>query len=328
MHQQEAAPRSFLYSTKISSIAFTMLLSLSFSACSSEQKVSGDPTKGTLGTQPDGSENNKSNNNATAEVSKESKAPDKLQDSETQKPAVKLTDSEIIGKMVWAPLLTNVESGKLFTGFGGGANFQFTMALAVVANATIPEEIAKTLAEPDFARIFTSTEFKQKAYALRAKLSVTSDPTYFRSEELPADQIDPEDPMTPLRVYFVTTLRAGTSNIDVTLDGKKLTLPVTIAAYTAQQLNDGRARYTAAVAGATPSPSCQSCHGVQGGANHSPTFLAQFADASILATIETGKNPEDGFMTKIAHNMTFATPAQRAGIVAYLRSLPPMPNSN
>jgi mono/diheme cytochrome c family protein len=236
----------------------------------------------------------------------------------------KLSDSEIIAKMSWEAVFLNVDTGKLFTGFSPSTAFVFTSALIVVADGLIPEEIKKTLVEADFNRIYATTEFRKKAFDQKSKLSLTVDPTFFGVSELPAADVS-DDPLNPMRVFFITTLKAGTTSVELTLEGKKKSLATTVSAYTAQQLNDGRARYTTAVAGATPSPSCQSCHGVAGGANHSPTYLARFGDAAVLSTIETGLNPEDGYKTSVAHKMTFATPAQRAGITAYLRSLAPAP---
>ncbi|MCX6130404.1 MAG: cytochrome c, partial [Proteobacteria bacterium] len=244
------------------------------------------------------------------------------QDEMKKPPATSLalTDSEIIAKMNWLPIFDNNRINKFNTGFGGGATF--TLAAVVYVDGFIPEEIEKTLKDEDLNRIYTSAEFVDKRYQARAKLSISSDPAFFKMEELPDTELDPK---AAIRVYFLTSLKAGTTMIEASYEGKKLAAATTIATYTTAQITDGKARYTTAVAGATPSPSCLSCHGAQGGANHSPTWMAQFSDAALLSTIETGVNSDVNYKTKVAHKMTFAAPAQRDGIVAYLRSLPPAP---
>ncbi len=296
-------------------------ISLALVSCSGAEKASGGIEAGNTapvksGTQ-DGKEKSDSEPQAAADGGKEGQ--------KTQKPVVAtLSDAEIVAKMEMVPFILNNRTGKLFTGFSPGPNFVFTSVVVVAADGIIPKDIQATISPPDSDRIYSSIDFQKKAAALKSKLTLTVDPAFFSVEELPAAEVS-SNPNEPVRVFFITSLKAGASNIDLSLEGKKISLAATIAPYTVQQLTDGSARYTTAVAGATPSPSCQSCHGAQGGANHSPTYLSQFGDAAILSTIETGKNSEDGYMTQIAHKMTFATPAQRAGIVAFLRSLPPSP---
>jgi hypothetical protein len=51
--------------------------------------------------------------------------------------------------------------------------------------------------------------------------------------------------------------------------------------------------------------------------------MAQFSDAALLSTIETGVNSDDGYKTQAPHVMTFTSATDKAGIVPYLRSLDP-----
>jgi hypothetical protein len=109
---------------------------------------------------------------------------------------------------------------------------------------------------------------------------------------------------------------------------KELPLAIEIASYTPAQVEAGKQRYNTAVAGATPSPACAACHRQETGVDHSPYFMAQFTDAALLSTIETGVNSDDQYQTSVAHKMTFTGANDKAGIVPYLRSLDPnlLPN--
>jgi hypothetical protein len=72
-------------------------------------------------------------------------------------------------------------------------------------------------------------------------------------------------------------------------------------------------------AGATK---CAGCHELSNGVDHSPTWLAFYADADVLAAVTTGKYA-DGRVLKGVNHKWELTDAEKTGILAYLRSIPP-----
>jgi mono/diheme cytochrome c family protein len=118
---------------------------------------------------------------------------------------------------------------------------------------------------------------------------------------------------------MVTTKGAGTTKIVARAGDQRAETTLTIATYEAAKVTAGASRYTMGAAGA---PACAGCHGLANGVDHSPLQLAYYADEDILAAITTGKYP-DGYELRGVQHAFMLAEGERAGIVPYLRSLPP-----
>ncbi|HYX38657.1 MAG TPA: hypothetical protein VE954_36600 [Oligoflexus sp.] len=231
--------------------------------------------------------------------------------SGTPAAAAPINIPELIGKMTWSAGFYNNSSGKVFTGFDGATAFKVLIDLGV--RGDLPETVQ--LSEEQAEKLYTSPEFQAAAKGQVAKLSFEADPAFLTVkmvEEYPEG-----------RVYEMTTVKAGAATAKGKFEAKEVPLAITIATYTAAQVTAGRQRYNTAVAGATPSPACATCHRSATGVDHSPYYLSQFSDAAVLSTVETGLNTDDNYQTEAPHKMTFTGAADKAGIVAYLRSLDP-----
>jgi hypothetical protein len=140
---------------------------------------------------------------------------------------------------------------------------------------------------------------------------------------------------------MLTTHGAGTTTVTATLDEYTVTAEIIIAAYTPEQVDTGDTRYHDE-AGTGDRVACASCHEAPGGADHSPTQMAFHDDDAILLAATDGHYPdlcvtdagdectcdtegcdtEPGYVLGLEHTWEF-TVDEAAGIVPYLRSLPP-----
>jgi hypothetical protein len=120
---------------------------------------------------------------------------------------------------------------------------------------------------------------------------------------------------------MITTKKAGTTKVFATQGTKREEANVTVTAYTLDQFNLGKTRYT--TGGDTgPRRACAGCHQTPAGADHSPSTLAWYDDTETLQAIQTGAYP-DGYVLKQAGHQWQLTDPEKAGIMSYLRALPP-----
>ena len=128
------------------------------------------------------------------------------------------------------------------------------------------------------------------------------------------------DPMGDLSTYFfVTTQAAGEVTITASSGGKSVSAKITITAYPASDYSIGEMRY---VNGEASDPPCLTCHGEQGGIDHSPTRLAPVTDAQALTAILTGIEPSGDPVPTPKHSWA-VTDAEKKGLLSYLRAIPP-----
>ncbi|MFW7377579.1 MAG: c-type cytochrome [Oligoflexus sp.] len=273
-------------------VALSTIASMSMWSCSSSKQS--DTTK----TQPAVSEN----------VDQNPKNPQPDQESPAEE---KLNISEIVAQMEWESFAFNNETGSVYTGFDG--ENEFLVAVGTVALGLL--EDFEQYSEEQLDEIYESQEYADALAAKVATLAVEVDSNFFEIVE--------EAAFEEGKGYILRTLAAGSTSITLKFGETSSSLTAEIAAYTPEQLAAGAERYNNAVAGDTPSPSCASCHAAENGVDHSPYFMAQFTDAGILSTIETGINSDDDYQTSAPHQMTFSSEEQKNGIVAYLRSLDP-----
>ncbi len=284
---------------KFSNVLFSSLLI--FSAACGEKKLEGEGKS----------------ENATADVNaKDIPATGTVPAIEkTPLPAEKVPTinvAEVISKLTWTPV-TQYEKPNIYGGFDGVNTFRTVLFVFPMPN----------LAEDLFEQIVPTPEFRAAFIAQRDKIAIEADPAFMDVSEV----ADPEKDNV-FRAFILTSKKAGTTTLKAKLNAAEAPLAVLLSAYTPEQTAAGRVRYTAAVEGATPSPSCASCHRAEGGRNHSPFFTSQYTDAGILSSVETGTNSDDQYKLKVTHLQTFATPEAKAGIVPYLRSLNPVQNGN
>ena len=160
------------------------------------------------------------------------------------------------------------------------------------------------------------------------------DPSVASIEPAPAPSI-PNTDVTGLSFALITTKRAGETGIRMTSGDKVVTTRLVVAAYTDADLAAGKARYTTASTDGARAP-CIQCHARDGGVgvDHSPLKMGGFDAPAILGVIERATYPESPTGQSITSSfsprgpLSFAqhrwnlTDAERAGVVAYLRSLP------
>jgi mono/diheme cytochrome c family protein len=101
--------------------------------------------------------------------------------------------------------------------------------------------------------------------------------------------------------------------VTATAGAKSASADVVITAYTAAQYTAGQTKYMA---------SCAGCHSGAGGVDHSPTILEFNPDQELLLAITTGAY-SDGYKLRAPNHAFMLTDAEKGGIVAYIRSLPP-----
>lgn len=218
---------------------------------------------------------------------------------------------ELVSKLTWSAEIANNQNNKVFSGYDGTNSYKILIDVAVFGE--LPSAIKVTEEQAD--ALYDSPEYLAAAAVEAAKITFTADATLV-STKLSEEYKEG-------RVYELTTLKAGSGMAKASWGSTEIPLAIQVTAYTAAQVTAGKQRYETAVAGATPSAACSTCHRSASGIDHSPYYMAQYTDAALLSTIETGVNSDDNYQTKSPHKMTFATPAAKAGIVPYLRSLDP-----
>lgn len=121
---------------------------------------------------------------------------------------------------------------------------------------------------------------------------------------------------------MITAKKAGSTNINATVGGKKVSVPITINSYTAAQYTAGETRYK--TDSATSGKACASCHQATGGSapDHTPTELVADTDDEVINTFKTGTDPE-GVPVPAPNHKFAVSAAEQAGLVAYLRALKP-----
>lgn len=132
---------------------------------------------------------------------------------------------------------------------------------------------------------------------------------------------------------LVTTTKPGETTVTVTGGGTTLTSRLVVRAYSDDDVAVGKARYE--TGGPEPSRvSCASCHAKPDGVDHSPLKMAGFEDQTILGVIQeatyppspTGRAVTSDYTPKgplsFAEHKWNLTEAEKAGVIAHLRSLP------
>ena len=139
---------------------------------------------------------------------------------------------------------------------------------------------------------------------------------------------------------MLTAAGSGTTSISATIGAYSVSAEVLVAAYTSEQVSAGETRYH--TDGADDRRACASCHEAAGGADHTPTEMAFHDDASLLVVITEGHYPDEcrtdegepcscgsggcevvpGYVLSVDHTWDLSE-SEAAGIVPYLRSLPP-----
>lgn len=284
---------------KISTVLLSLTLVLS-AACGEKKVEEGSEEAG----------EGKEAKPATADVQKDIPASNP---TTAPAPAVpKVNVGEIVAKLTWKPV-TQFKNPKIYSGFDGVNAFK--TVILVMPMPDLPQEL--------FDSVVDTPEFMKAYYDQLAKITLEPQADALASAEV---AVPPQNNF--FRAFVLTSKKAGDAAVNVKLDAATLPHTISVAAYTPEQTAAGRARYSTAVEGATPSPTCASCHRAQGGRNHSPLFMSQYSDAGILSSVENGLNSDDNFQLRVTHRMTFATPEAKAGIVPYLRSLDPVQNGN
>lgn len=130
---------------------------------------------------------------------------------------------------------------------------------------------------------------------------------------------------------MIVATKAGDTSVTATHDGKTSTAQLHVVSYTTQQYADGEKRYMTSLD--ADNPACKECHAPGKGPDHTATELDADPDSQVQNTFLTGVDPED---RPIKDNSEFSnllkgkshkwsvTESEKVGLVAYLRSLPPM----
>jgi len=131
----------------------------------------------------------------------------------------------------------------------------------------------------------------------------------------------PEQLDGKIQVVFVKAKKAGQTTVTGVAGSVNETATLKITQYAAADVAVGERRYTQGA------PSCESCHATK--SVHNPGLLADLSDETILGIAVEGKaiqriNPETTQVETVQpnggnHKWT-VTPAERVGLMAYLRS--------
>jgi hypothetical protein len=153
-------------------------------------------------------------------------------------------------------------------------------------------------------------------YGAKAPKLTASDPSVVTIE--PAKY---EKPAEDDGIYFlVTTKKAGSVTLTATDGANTATGSLTVATYTPASWVTGNQRYT--TSGGPGAPPCTDCH-VNGSAiDHSPATMASATDQQIETVIRTGVLVAGNPVRGVDHRWK-VTDEQAAGLVTYLRALPP-----
>ena len=172
---------------------------------------------------------------------------------------------------------------------------------------------------------------------------VFGEPSWTSGDESVAtvEAVDPPEQYPRRGVWaMVTPQGPGQTTVSATIGAYTVTSTVIVASYSADQVAAGEARYT--TSGTGDRASCASCHQQPDGADHSPTEMAFHEDEALFLVITEGRYPdlcitdegdectcdtegctrEPGYMLDLTHSWNL-TEDEAAGIVPYLRSLPP-----
>ncbi|WP_394847311.1 hypothetical protein LZC95_07570 [Pendulispora brunnea] len=155
------------------------------------------------------------------------------------------------------------------------------------------------------------------AYGAGTDLKATVADTSVASIEPTTFQGDPSDTG---KWYMLTVKKAGKTKVTVTSGGKTKEVSVNVVGYDKNRYAAGEARYNSADGSQPP---CAECHSKKDGPDHSPYKLAPIPDNQVKLIITTGIL--DGFPIKDVQQNHRWTPndEQLAGLVTYLRALPP-----
>jgi hypothetical protein len=130
---------------------------------------------------------------------------------------------------------------------------------------------------------------------------------------------------------MLMSLKAGSGRITATNAGRSVSAAIIFNTYTPEDYKAGQARY--GMGPDADNPGCMECHGRGKGPDHTPTEVVQFADDKIQNTFLTGidlegrplaEETEYASLLKGKEHKWKVTDAEKIGLVAYLRALPPM----
>lgn len=258
-------------------------------------------------------------------------------------PAQKLTDLYPPAIGVY-PLSAPAPGRSLYFGVVPGGTQKFEM-IWVYAVAAVPDfsqalEVPTFNTEAEFDAFMEkwAAEFKDRPEMIDAltklqnEFSFKVDTVYMNDAALtiPAAALEGQPNYVKITQKFYarryTTKAAGNTTISAMVDGATFTVPVVITAYTAAQLTAGKTRYDSTATGAAGG--CIGCHGTPTTSQdaflkHSSDYLAYAMDAEITNLVKNAVYPDGTPMSNPNHKFTFATPADEANIVGYLRSFPP-----
>jgi mono/diheme cytochrome c family protein len=139
---------------------------------------------------------------------------------------------------------------------------------------------------------------------------------------------------------MLTAAGSGQTSVSATIGGHSVSAEVLVATYSAEQVSAGDTRYH--TEGTEDRQACASCHQADDGVDHTPTEMAFHDDAALLVVITQGHYPDQcltdegdpctcggegctlvpGYQLSVDHTWNL-TEGEAAGIVPYLRSLPP-----
>jgi hypothetical protein len=171
---------------------------------------------------------------------------------------------------------------------------------------------------------FDGTHMYKLPFATGLKGTVTwtvSDPTLAMIVPVPADKVPAPLADPSLQFAMVTVSKAGTGAIQVSNGTEMASSMLVVTAYTPDQYQTGQTRWTATVNG---KPTCASCH-TEGAtpADNSPNYTAFDSDADIVSLVTEGKWA-DGTPLPAPNHMFTLTDAEKVGIPAYMRAMPPL----
>ncbi len=133
---------------------------------------------------------------------------------------------------------------------------------------------------------------------------------------------DPDFQKYPEQFAIVTSKKPGTTTVTATKGTTKVTVPITISAYTDADFTAGEARYKTGEPTEPTRIPCSSCHETPAGVDHSPTWTGALPDAEVLRGIQDSRYDKNYVLKKGTHTWSL-TDAETNGILAYLRGLNP-----
>jgi hypothetical protein len=148
-----------------------------------------------------------------------------------------------------------------------------------------------------------------------------SDPSLATIVPVPADKVPAPLADPSLQFALVTVSKAGMGNIQVSNGTTTASSMLVATQYTVDQYQTGQARFTASVNNLA---TCASCHTM--GAmpvDNSPNYTEFDSDADIVSLVTTGKWA-DGTVLNAPNHLFPLTDAEKVGIAAYMRAMPPL----